>query len=136
MISEDISSWTILVIDDDRDNVRVPELILKYLGAVVYTASNGEEGLRILETVLPTLVLVDLSMPVMDGWTTLEYIRSYEKTASLPVIAVTAHAMKGDRDKVELAGFDGYIGKPFLIDEFLAEIWRCVAVVNEQKMAS
>ena len=136
VISEDISDWTVLVVDDDRDNLRVPELILQYLGAGVYTASDGEEGLRILENVLPTLVLIDLLMPVMDGWTTLEHIRAREETANLPVIAVTAHAMAGDREKVEAAGFDGYVAKPYMIEDFLAEIMRCVAAVNERQIAS
>lgn len=134
MISEDISHWTVLIIDDDRDNVRIPQLLLTHLGAVVYTASNGEEGLQVLETVIPTLVLIDLSMPVMDGWTTLKHIRSYQETAHLPVIAVTAHVMKGDQEDVLAAGFDGYIGKPYLINEFLAEIRQCVAAINEQRV--
>jgi CheY-like chemotaxis protein len=124
---EEISSWTILIADDDRDHCRIPELSLQYWGAAVYIASNGEEALRILETILPTLVLVDLSMPVLDGWATLERIRAREEAAYLPVIAITAHTMKGDREKVESAGFDGYIGKPFLLNELLTEMKRCIA---------
>jgi len=126
-MDEDFSGWTILVVDDDIDNQKIPEMILTYLGAVVYTASNGEEALRILETILPTLALIDLSMPIMDGWTTLEHIRSREAIAHFPIIALTAHAMKGDEEKILTAGFDGYLGKPFLLNELLTEIKRCIA---------
>lgn len=133
---EEISSWTILIADDDKDNRRIPEMSLRFWGAAVYTATNGEEALRILETILPTLVLVDLSMPVMDGWTTLEHIRARKEAAYLPVIAITAHAMKGDREKVESAGFDGYIGKPFLLNELLTEMKRCIAATYKDPAPS
>lgn len=80
-----------------------------------------------MEQVKPSLILLDLLMPVMDGWTMLELIRANPLFDTVPVVAVTAYAMQGDRERVLTMGFDGYIAKPFDILTLVDEISRSVA---------
>jgi two-component system cell cycle response regulator DivK len=127
MISSNISDWTVLIVDDEPDNLGVARKVLSFGGAQVHVAQNGVEGLAILEQVKPTFILLDLSMPEMDGWEMLEQVRTRYGWEDVPIIALTAHAMAGDRDRVFAAGFNGYISKPFRINSFLDEITRCLA---------
>jgi CheY-like chemotaxis protein len=131
MLSDDVGSWTILIVDDEADNVTIAEKIFTHYGASVYKAANGVEGLHMLEMVTPSFILLDLSMPKMDGWEMHKKIRENSRTQTLPVIALTAHAMDGDKERVLLAGFDGYIAKPFRYAHFLTEIKRCLGLVQE-----
>ena len=125
---DDIASWVVLVVDDEPDNLSVPQQLLTHLGAKVYTAENGVAGMKVLDEAkpAPTLVLLDLSMPQMDGWAMLKEIHKRPAVANLPVIAVTAHAMVGDKERTLEAGFDSYISKPFLFDTFLSQIKDCL----------
>lgn len=126
-ISAEPKEWIVLIVDDEPDNVGVARKVLTFGGATVYVAHNGLEGLQLLETRKPTFILLDLSMPQMDGWEMLRTLRARQELASVPVIALTAHAMSGDRERVLEAGFNGYIPKPFRINSFLADIQRCLA---------
>ncbi len=121
---EDPKTWTVLVVDDEVDNRTVAEMILRFAGITVVTSDNGSNALAQLEQAIPSLVLLDLSMPVMDGWETIKRIRADAQWQHLPVIAVTAHAMFGDRATVLKAGFDGYINKPVRVATFVNEIQR------------
>jgi two-component system, cell cycle response regulator DivK len=125
-IIDRIPTWTVLLVDDEPDNLGVAQQILQHFGAKVYTASNGEEALSLLKTISPTFIVADLSMPKMDGWELLTHIRSNPLIASIPVIALTAHAMRGDREKALSAGFDQYITKPFRLHSFLQELEGCL----------
>jgi CheY-like chemotaxis protein len=127
MISLDIKDWTVLIVDDEVDNLGVAQKVLSYGGAAVHIARNGLEGLNVLETVRPTFILLDLSMPEMDGWEMFRNVRSKETLATVPIIALTAHAMSGDKERVLEAGFDGYIAKPFRISSFMEEISACLS---------
>ncbi len=131
MLSDDVGSWIILIVDDEPDNVTIAEKIFTHYGASVYKAVNGIEGLHVLESVMPSFILLDLSMPKMDGWEMHKKIRENPRTQVIPVIALTAHAMDGDKERVLLAGFDGYIAKPFRYAHFLTEIKRCLGLVQE-----
>ncbi len=123
--TDKVETWTILVVDDDEDNRLIAVDTFETFGAAVHTSENGEIGLEMVASVKPTFILLDLSMPVMDGWTMLKKLRENEETAHLPVIALTAHAMTGDQERATEAGFDGYITKPFDI----------MTVVNDVKKA-
>jgi CheY-like chemotaxis protein len=112
-----IAEWKVLIVDDEPDNVAVAKKILAYNGAEVQIARNGLEGLVLLSHFLPTFILLDLSMPEM---------RDHPQTQALPVIALTAHAMAGDREKALAAGFNGYIVKPFRLTSFLDDIHACL----------
>ncbi|MCU0514435.1 MAG: response regulator [Anaerolineae bacterium] len=132
MTNPAISEWVVLIVDDEPDNVGVAQKVLRYNGAEVHIARNGVEGLAMLEAVRPTFILLDLSMPEMDGWEMFERIRSLPTLQQLPVIALTAHAMSGDREKVLNAGFNGYISKPFRIASFVEDIQMWLRAVAKQ----
>lgn len=118
----DVSEWNVLIVDDVFDNIAIAEAVMDFNGASVHHAVNGIEGLEILETNAINLILLDLSMPDMNGWDMHTQLRQNPKTADIPVIALTAHAMQGDREKVMNAGFDGYIAKPFSVTTLISEI--------------
>ena len=109
------STWRVLVVDDEDDSIEIVQMVLSAVGALVYKASNGAEGLEVFSAERPNLVLTDISMPAIDGSEMLKAIRTREVAYGLPktpVIALTAHTMVGDKDKYLNAGFDGYLGKP------------------------
>ncbi|NDJ35186.1 MAG: response regulator [Chloroflexi bacterium] len=118
-----IASWQILIVDDEPDNLHVPMQLFQTYGATVLIAEDGERGLQALDRLSsPTFVLLDLSMPVMDGWEMLKRLRADDRYRDLPVIALTAHAMVGDAEKALQAGFDGYVTKPFILQNLIDDI--------------
>ena len=122
----DFSSYTVLVIDNELDNLKVVQEILSFAGATVHLAGSGIDGLAMLKSLKPSFILLDLSMPDLDGWETLKLIRAETETAPIPVIALTAHAMEGDRERVMASGFDGYIAKPFRLANLTKDIQECL----------
>ena len=116
--------WHVLVVDDQPDNLAVAETALKFYGADVRVATNGREGLSVLQQFNANLILLDLSMPEMNGWDMFEQLRTNEATQHISVIALTAHAMVGDEEKVLNAGFDGYIPKPFSVSTIVSDIQK------------
>jgi two-component system, cell cycle response regulator DivK len=125
LATTEMSDWVVLIVDDEPDNLAVAKKVLAYSGAEVHTAANGLDGLAQLASLQPTFILLDLSMPEMDGWEMFKQVRSDPQTEHIPVIALTAHAMSGDRERVLEAGFDGYIAKPFRLSTFMSEVLRC-----------
>lgn len=117
----------VLIIDDEADNLTPLRLVLEFQNAHVELASNGREALKLLETRTPDLILIDLSMPELNGWETFKMIREGRLAATAQVFAMTAHAMQGDREKVLEAGFDGYISKPFRPTTIADEIQTALA---------
>lgn len=117
----DLSHWNVIVVDDEPDNIGVIELVLQFNSAKVQTAGSGPECLKLLESEIPSMLLIDVQMPVMSGYELLEIIRQDNRLSDVPVIAITAHAMSGDAERIAEAGFDGYIPKPVnvmsLVDE-------------------
>ena len=109
---QDVSTWQILIVDDEPDNLEVVSETLEFRGAQVKTAPNGKEALEILEAFPANIILTDLSMPVMDGWVLRSHVRSNSKFADIPILALSAHAIAGDKDRAMEAGFDGYLTKP------------------------
>jgi two-component system cell cycle response regulator DivK len=103
---------TVLVVEDIPANRALATKLLRGAGHEVLSADTAEAGLRLAGERTPDLILMDLGLPDMDGWQALERLRAEPGTADIRVIAFTAHAMAGDRDRVLEAGFDGYISKP------------------------
>jgi CheY-like chemotaxis protein len=119
--SEIFRGRTALIVDDDVRNVFALTSVLEAKGMEVVYAENGAEGVRILvENPLVDIVLMDVMMPEMDGYETIDAIRKMPEFASLPIIAVTAKAMKGDRERAIASGASSYITKPVDTDELLA----------------
>lgn len=121
-----VGDWVVLVVDDHPDNLTVAKTALTFYGAKVVTANNGQEGLEALPQVQPNLILLDLSMPVMSGWTMFEQVRADPTWDAVPIVALTAHAMHGDRERVLEAGFQGYIPKPFNVVTLVSDIQNAV----------
>jgi two-component system, cell cycle response regulator DivK len=131
--TEKIKSWIVLIVDDEPDNLNIATKVLDHYGAQVYSAIDGVGGLAMLANMpRPTFILLDLSMPVMDGWTMLKEVRANPAYRTLPIIAVTAHAMEGDREKTLEAGFDTYIAKPFRLTSFLEDIQTCLSEIEQK----
>jgi two-component system, cell cycle response regulator DivK len=102
----------ILVVEDNEKNMKVMRNMLSLMGHDTLEARSGEEALSIATERAPSLVLMDVELPGIDGVEALERLRRDERTAAIPVLAVTAQAMHGDRERFLESGFDGYLSKP------------------------
>ncbi len=112
----------ILVVEDNEVNQRILVRRLTKRGYDVVLASDGAEGVAKAGSEMPQLILMDMSLPVLDGWETTRQIKAAPATQNIPVIALTAHAMVGDREKTMAAGCDDYDTKPIEFDRLLAKI--------------
>lgn len=121
---------TVLVVENEETNRRLMEQILGFAGYAVLTATNGLDALALLGRVRVDAVLLDLSMPVLDGYQTTERIRQRPELSELPVVAVTAHAMSEDRELALRAGCTDYLSKPFRPNELLAMVARVLTGAN------
>jgi CheY-like chemotaxis protein len=103
---------TVLIAEDNPVNRELLRELLEIRGYAVIETCNGQEAMEQLQKGQPDILLLDLNMPVLDGFGTIERIRKHPRYRTLPVLAVTAYAMRGDREKILTAGFDGYLSKP------------------------
>ncbi len=117
-----LAGWDVVVIDDEEDSLMVAEIILTEYGANLHTANNGEQGLAVVRRVRPRFVISDVSMPVMDGWGFIHALRTDPELRETPAIALTAHAMLGDRERAIEAGFHNYLSKPLTPDTFIIDL--------------
>jgi len=117
-----MSNTRILVVEDNRDNMTLITDILESLNYTVIHAYDGQHGVLLAQSELPNLILMDLSLPIMDGWTATREIKRNEQLKHIPVIALTAHAMSGDRERAIDAGCDDYISKPIHVPDLLVKI--------------
>ena len=123
----------ILVIEDNRDNRELMQYLLGAFGHVAISAGDGESGIETARRERPDLVLCDIHLPGADGYEVVRELRTDRTLDSMPVIAVTALAMLGDREKGIAAGFDGYIAKPIDPQNFIGEVDRFLSL--EQRSA-
>src|ERR1044071_6308731 len=107
-----MSNGRILVVEDNRDNMTLITDILESLNYNVISAYDGQHGVLLAQSELPNLILMDLSLPVKDGWTATREIKENEQLKHIPVMALTAHAMSGDRERALEAGCNDYVSKP------------------------
>jgi len=126
-----LQGWHVLVVDDEPDSLEVVELVLTHYGAKVTQATNGQEGLDAVKLERPKLVITDLSMPVADGWMLIYELRKERSTMDIPVIALTAHAMVGDRERAIAAGFHNYLTKPLTPATFMNDLMRVLVDIPE-----
>ena len=112
----------VLVIEDNPDNMLLTVILLESVGHVVLPAIDAEAGLALARKERPDLILMDVQLPGMDGLAATALLKADEATRAIPVIALTALAMKGDEERIRAAGCDGYIAKPMAYQNFLATI--------------
>lgn len=115
---------TVLLVEDNEDNRIVYSTILRHFGFVVTEALTGEEGINKARSEMPDLILMDISIPVMDGWEATQVLKRDPTTHEIPIIALTAHALASDREKAMEVGCDGYLAKPCEPRAVVAEVQR------------
>ena len=113
---------TVLLVEDNPANMTLATFLLKSAGYAVLSATDAEAGLALARREQPDLVLMDIQLPGMDGLQACAILKKDGTTRDIPVIALTALAMKGDEERIRAAGCDGYIAKPLAYREFLATI--------------
>jgi two-component system cell cycle response regulator DivK len=113
---------TVLVVEDNAANMTLAVFLLESAGHTVLSATDAEAGLTLARTERPDLILMDIQLPGMDGLAATAMLKRDAATGAIPVIALTALAMKGDEERIRAAGCDGYIAKPMRYQEFLATI--------------
>ncbi len=119
---EEFSSWNVIIVDDEPDNVGVIELVLDFHEVRHRTAASGQECLQLLRQETPTLLLVDIQMPGMSGYELLDHIQQQKQWQNISTIAITAHTMSGDEERIRAAGFNGYIPKPINVMTLMDDI--------------
>lgn len=112
----------ILLIEDNEQNSYLTTFLLETNGMNVVTAADGPTGIDLTKKLLPDLILLDIQLPMMDGYAVATALRKIESLKQVPIIAVTSYAMVGDREKCLAAGCNGYIEKPINPETFVAEI--------------
>lgn len=113
---------SILVVEDNDMNMQLVEYLLEEAGYDILKASSGEEALEVAEKSPPALVLMDIHLPGMDGLSVAREMKRRNNTRHVPILALTAHAMRGDKDRFLEAGCDGYISKPIDVKSFIPSI--------------
>ena len=112
----------ILIVEDNEKNLKLVRDLLQFKGYRTLEAETAEDGIRLAQAKQPDLILMDIQLPGTDGITALHQLRAEPRTASIPVIALTAFAMKDDRQRFLDAGFDGYLDKPINVKTFPEQV--------------
>jgi len=123
-----MSGHTILLVEDNEDNRVVYRTMLAHFGFRVVEATDGHQALRYVRDDRPDLILMDISIPVMDGWETTRTLKADPDTARIPVIAVTAHALESDRARAAQIGFSLFLTKPVEPRRVVTEVRRLLGL--------
>jgi two-component system cell cycle response regulator DivK len=119
-----VAAATILVVEDNEKNMKLFRDVLQAGGYRTLEAATGGQAVDLATAHLPDLVLMDIQLPDIDGIEALARLRADDRTAALPILALTAQAMEGDRERFLAAGFDGYLSKPVNVADFVATVKR------------
>ena len=114
----------VLIVEDNDKNMKLARDLLQFAGLRTLEATSAEDGIEIALREHPDIVLMDIQLPGMDGIAALRKLREDERTAQIPIVALTASVMKSDRDRFDAAGFDGFMQKPVDVRTFAAEVRR------------
>jgi CheY-like chemotaxis protein len=125
-----IAGKTVLLVEDNEDNRIVYSTILQHFGYVVMEALNGEEGIAKARAERPDLILMDISIPVIDGWEATQVLKRDPETRGIPIIALTAHALASDREKAMEVGCDSYLAKPCEPKAVVSEVEKFIGKSN------
>jgi two-component system, cell cycle response regulator DivK len=112
----------ILLVEDNPTNLHLMEYLLRAFGHSTVSARNGAQGVELARDERPDIILMDLQMPVLDGFEAARQIKGMPELTAIPIIAVTASAMVGERTRILSGGFDGYIAKPITPETFVTQI--------------
>ena len=123
----------ILIAEDNATNRELFRELLEARGYTVVEACDGREALRMIDQAQPDILLLDIGMPVLDGFAVVRAIRENPRVAALPVLAVTAYAMQGDRERILSSGFDGYLSKPINAKSLAEELERLLSERDAQR---
>ena len=127
-----MSKGRILIVEDNMDNYELVRFVLERAGYDVFLAVNGRDGVDAARLQKPDLILMDLGMPEMDGWQAAQKLKSSEATSSIPLYALTAHALPSERHRAIQAGYDGYVTKPIDMQTFLDTINETFEKMNRR----
>lgn len=119
-----MSKGRVLIVEDNMDTYELVRFILEKNGYDTFLAMNGRDGVNAANKQKPDLIIMDLQMPEMDGWTATRLIKENRTTSSIPLIALTAHALPGDRQRAFESGCDDYITKPMDLIELVEAVDR------------
>jgi len=117
---------TLLLVEDNEDNRIIYSTVLRHLGYRVIEAQDGVEAVELARTTQPDLILMDISIPRMDGWEATRILRGDSRTSAIPIIALTAHALADDRERAAKVGFSSYLAKPIEPKVVVAEVRRWI----------
>jgi two-component system, cell cycle response regulator DivK len=117
-----MSEYQILVVEDNERNLKLVRDVLQFAGYDVVEARSGEQGVALANECSPDLVLMDIQLPHMDGAEALQRLRESPETRTIPVVALTAFAMREDREQALRAGFDGYLEKPISVRDLPEQV--------------
>lgn len=117
---------TVLHVEDNFDNRLLVRRLLQAYGYTVIEAENASKAREVLKTNQPDLILMDINMPDVDGYTLTNELKAMPKLQGIPIVAITANVMKGDRERTLSAGCDGYIEKPIDVDKFIDQVDRFI----------
>jgi two-component system cell cycle response regulator DivK len=116
----------VLLVEDNADNREIYTIILKNAGYTVLEAVDGEAALEMTRSHLPALILMDISIPKIDGYSATRILKKDSATSAIPIVALTAHALPGEEDRAREAGCDGYMSKPVAPKRVLEEVQRFI----------
>ncbi len=125
-----VTDKKVLLVEDDFINMRLIQHVLETEGYIVIKAATAQEALEQLESVLPDLILVDIQLPDIDGRVLVRMLRDRPETKVIKILALTACAMKGDREKILQVGCDDYISKPIDVQDFLKTVRRFIGAAS------
>ena len=126
-------SARILIIEDNPTNLDLMTYLLSAFGYTTFIARDGEEGLEVARQEVPDLIICDVHLPTLDGYEVARWLKSHPQLHRIPLVAVTALAMVGDRSKILASGFDGYIAKPISPETFVQEVEKFLACLQDRK---
>ena len=124
---------TLLLVEDNEDNRIIYTTVLRHLGYQVLEAQDGVQAVELARDVRPDLILMDISIPRLDGWEATRILRGDPRTRSIPIIALTAHALADDRERATEVGFSAYLAKPIEPRVVVAEIRRWIGEGSSKK---
>jgi CheY-like chemotaxis protein len=118
----------ILIVEDDPKNLKLIRDLLQVKGYTTFEATNGKQGVEMAKDKKPDLILMDIQMPIMDGFEAIRILKTDTETNNIPIVALTSYAMVGDEERMYKAGCDGYLTKPIEIKEFLKKVAEYLSV--------